>query len=41
MAERLPLVRKVVVGDAAHLANLDHPDVFEKVVRTFLDTLPS
>ncbi len=31
--------RKVLLDDAAHLCNLDHPEAFQREVRTFLDTV--
>ncbi len=40
MVERLPLAKKVVLSDAAHLPNLDHPDDFQRIVASFLDGLP-
>jgi pimeloyl-ACP methyl ester carboxylesterase len=40
MTARLPTARKVVIPDAAHLPNLDHPAEFQRVVWDFLDTLP-
>jgi pimeloyl-ACP methyl ester carboxylesterase len=36
MVEHLPSARKVVMDDAAHLPNLDHPDVFKKELDDFL-----
>ena len=36
MVENAPAARKVVLPDAAHLANLDHPDQFLAAVRSFL-----
>jgi pimeloyl-ACP methyl ester carboxylesterase len=36
MVDHIPFARKVVIQDAAHLANLDHPGTFQDVVRTFL-----
>jgi pimeloyl-ACP methyl ester carboxylesterase len=39
MVERIPSARKVQIRDAAHLPNLDHPDVFEKAVTAFVDSL--
>jgi pimeloyl-ACP methyl ester carboxylesterase len=41
MVERIASARKVVLDDAAHLPNLDHPEVFQKAVNDFLDSLPS
>jgi pimeloyl-ACP methyl ester carboxylesterase len=37
MAERLPNVRREMMADAAHLPNLDHPDVFQALLASFLD----
>jgi len=37
MLARLPSARKVVIDDAAHLANLDHPELFRETVRSFLE----
>lgn len=39
MAEHIPSARKVVMADAAHLANMDHPDVFRRIVEEFLGGL--
>jgi 2-hydroxy-6-oxonona-2,4-dienedioate hydrolase len=36
MLKHLPDARKVVIEDAAHLPNLDHPDIFQQTVRSFL-----
>jgi pimeloyl-ACP methyl ester carboxylesterase len=41
MVERIASARKVLLDDAAHLPNLDHPEVFQKAVTDFLDALPS
>ena len=40
MVSRMPLARKVTIADAAHLPNLDHPEVFQRAVTAFLDALP-
>ena len=37
MVENLPMVRKVVIEDAAGLPNMDQPDEFQHLVTTFLD----
>ena len=37
MVEKLPSARKVVIEDAAHLPNMDHPDIFQHIVGEFLD----
>jgi pimeloyl-ACP methyl ester carboxylesterase len=39
MLERLPSARKVVIQDAAHLANMDHPDEFRGIVESFLSEI--
>jgi pimeloyl-ACP methyl ester carboxylesterase len=39
MVERLSSARKVTIDDAAHLANMDHPQQFQTVVRGFLEGL--
>lgn len=39
MDEKLPRARKVIMADAAHLPNLDHPDEFQRIVASFLDEL--
>lgn len=35
MMEKLPSARKVVIEDAAHLPNMDHPQEFQKIVESF------
>jgi pimeloyl-ACP methyl ester carboxylesterase len=40
MLERLASARKVIIKDAAHLPNMDHPDQFQTTVRDFLEGLP-
>jgi len=37
MRERIPSARKVVIKDAAHLPNMDHPQEFRNILRAFLD----
>lgn len=37
MAENVPSSQKVVIEDAAHLPNMDHPDEFRKIAQAFLD----
>jgi pimeloyl-ACP methyl ester carboxylesterase len=37
MLERIPSARKVIIEDAAHLPNLDHPEQFQRIVSEFLD----
>jgi pimeloyl-ACP methyl ester carboxylesterase len=39
MVENIPSARKVVLPDAAHLSNMDHPAQFQRVVRSFLDEI--
>ena len=36
MVEKIPSARKVMIDDAAHLPNMDHPDVFQRTVEEFL-----
>jgi pimeloyl-ACP methyl ester carboxylesterase len=36
MLEKLPLAQKVIIEDAAHLPNMEHPDQFQTIVREFL-----
>lgn len=40
MVAHIPTARKVIMNDAAHLCNLDHPRAFQGIVRGFLDELP-
>ncbi len=37
MAENIPSARKVVIADAAHLPNMDHPEEFQRIVSEFLE----
>jgi pimeloyl-ACP methyl ester carboxylesterase len=37
MGENIPSSQKVVIEDAAHLPNMDHPDEFKKMVQGFLN----
>lgn len=39
MVQRIRSARKVIIEDAAHLPNMDHPDEFQRAVTVFLDTL--
>ncbi len=39
MAENIRSARKVLLEDAAHLCNMDHPDTFQRTVRGFLSEL--
>jgi pimeloyl-ACP methyl ester carboxylesterase len=41
MAEKISSVRKVIIQDAAHLPNMDHPQEFREIVKTFLTGLSS
>jgi pimeloyl-ACP methyl ester carboxylesterase len=34
--EKVPHARKVVIHDAAHLPNLEHPEEFNRAVLSFL-----
>ena len=40
MVERIPSAEKVIIEDAAHLPNMDHPDEFQTHVANFLEILP-
>ena len=40
MLEQLPSARKVMIQDAAHLANMDHPEQFREIVEKFLNEVP-
>jgi len=40
MAAKLRNARKVIIEDAAHLPNMDHPKEFQRSVEAFLDDLP-
>jgi len=39
MAEKIKTAKKVMVEDAAHLPNMDHPDVFQGIVKEFLQDM--
>jgi pimeloyl-ACP methyl ester carboxylesterase len=39
MVDKLASAHKVVIEDAAHLPNLDHPEEFQEILTTFLDGL--
>ena len=39
MLEKIPSARKVIIEDAAHLPNMDHPEEFQKNVKAFLESL--
>jgi pimeloyl-ACP methyl ester carboxylesterase len=37
MERKVPSARKVIIEDAAHLPNMDHPEEFQKIVQSFLE----
>jgi pimeloyl-ACP methyl ester carboxylesterase len=39
MMQKIPSARKETIEDAAHLANMDQPDEFRRVVTAFLDSV--
>jgi pimeloyl-ACP methyl ester carboxylesterase len=39
MTDKIPSARKVIMRDAAHLPNLDHPGEFQRIVTEFLDEI--
>ena len=41
MVEKIRTASKVVIDDAAHLPNMDHPGEFQRIVDRFLDGLPA
>lgn len=41
MIEKIPSAQKVQIEDAAHLPNMDHPNEFQIIVKTFLEGLSS
>jgi pimeloyl-ACP methyl ester carboxylesterase len=41
MLEKLPLARKVMIDDAAHLPNMEHPGEFQTIIEEFLESLSS
>lgn len=41
MEEKLKFARKVIIEDAAHLPNMDHPAEFQEIVKEFLASLSS
>jgi pimeloyl-ACP methyl ester carboxylesterase len=41
MEDKIRFARKVVIEDAAHLPNMDHPDKFQEIVKDFLESLSS
>jgi pimeloyl-ACP methyl ester carboxylesterase len=40
MAKKIPGARLEVIADAGHSSNLDQPEVFNRVLLDFLDSLP-
>jgi pimeloyl-ACP methyl ester carboxylesterase len=41
MAKKIPGARLEIIAGAGHSSNLDQPEVFNRVLRDFLDSLPS
>jgi pimeloyl-ACP methyl ester carboxylesterase len=41
MVDRIPFAQKVIVKDAAHLPNMDHPEEFQTHLAKFLESLSS
>ena len=41
MVERIPSAQKIIIEDAAHLPNMDHPDEFRTHVANFLEGIAS
>lgn len=41
MQAKIKSARKVIIEDAAHLPNMDHPHEFQEIVKDFLASLPS
>jgi pimeloyl-ACP methyl ester carboxylesterase len=39
MVKKIPSARKETIEDAAHLANMDPPEEFRRVVTAFLDSV--
>jgi len=39
LIKKLPSARKVVITDAAHLPNMDHPQEFQQIMQNFLGSL--
>ena len=39
MVDRISSARKVIIEDAAHLPNMDHPEAFEATVANFLENI--
>ena len=39
MVEKIPTARKVIIDDAAHLPNMEHPEDFCRIVAAFLEGL--
>jgi pimeloyl-ACP methyl ester carboxylesterase len=40
MEERIKSATKIVIGNAAHLPNMDQPEEFQRAVETFLTSRP-
>jgi pimeloyl-ACP methyl ester carboxylesterase len=40
MVGKIPSAQKVIIEDAAHLPNMDHPEEFQAIVTNFLEDLP-
>jgi pimeloyl-ACP methyl ester carboxylesterase len=38
MMDKLPSAQKVIIEDAAHMPNMDHPDEFQAAVKSFLES---
>jgi len=36
MAENIPFAEKVIMKDAAHMPNMDHPEQFQRLITQFL-----
>jgi pimeloyl-ACP methyl ester carboxylesterase len=41
MVGKIPSAKKVMIQDAAHLSNMDHPHEFQSIVKAFLEGLSS
>ena len=41
MIQKIQSARKIIIKDAAHLPNMDHPDEFQRIVKTFLEGISS
>lgn len=40
MTAKIPQARKVVIPDAGHASNIDQPELFNRALRSFLESLP-